>query len=167
MDNIWTPWRMEFIKDSRLKGEEGPCIFCELATVKPNNKNLVLARGKENYVVMNKFPYSNGHLLIVPYQHQKRIQDLPAGAHQEMMQMMGKGMDILSDCLEAQGFNCGLNVGRVAGCGVLDHCHWHVVPRWSGDTNFLPVLSDTRQMPEYLATTYDRLADRFQGLNVK
>lgn len=162
MDNIWSPWRMEFIQDKRFKGEEGPCIFCELGKAKPDNKSLVLRRAKENYIVMNKFPYTNGHLLIVPFQHTPDLKSLSPAAHQEMLSLMGESMDILSSCLKAEGFNCGLNVGRVAGCGILQHCHWHVVPRWHGDTNFLPVLCGTRIMPEYLSATYDRLAGSFQ-----
>lgn len=154
---------MQYIEDARFKGkEEGSCVFCELAKAKPDNKSLVLHHAKENYIVMNKYPYVNGHLLIIPYQHTQNLKALSPTTHQEILSLMGESMEILSSCLKAEGFNCGLNVGRVAGCGILEHCHWHVVPRWSGDTNFMPVLSGTRTMPEYLSATYDRLVGSFQ-----
>lgn len=164
MDNLWAPWRMEFIQDKRLKGEAGPCVFCELSAVPPDDINLVLYRGKTVYIVMNRFPYTNGHLMIVSSDHVAELKNLSPQARLEVMDLTAHSMDILRECLEAQGFNCGLNVGRVAGAGILDHFHWHIVPRWNGDTNFLPVLADTRQMPEYLSETWQRLAPAFRKL---
>lgn len=163
MDNLWAPWRIEFILNKRQKGE-GPCIFCELKEETPNDKNLVLYRGKKTYVVMNRFPYINGHLLIVPYAHVAHLRELDSKTHQEILELTAQSMDLLQETLKADGFNCGLNVGKVAGCGILDHFHWHVVPRWNGDTNFMPVLSDVRIMPEYLSETYKRLILSFKKL---
>ena len=160
-DNLWAPWRMEFIKDKRFQTGEAPCVFCELKNQNPDDKSLVLHRGKENYIVMNRFPYISGHLLVVPYTHTADLKNLSANAHGEIMGLMAKGMEVLKEALGAEGFNCGLNVGRAGGCGILDHIHWHVVPRWTGDSNFLPVLSGSRSMPEYLSETYKRLADKF------
>lgn len=160
-DNLWAPWRMEFIADKRLQTGEGPCVFCELGEAKPNEQNLVLARQKHSYVVMNEFPYANGHLLVVPYAHEAKLGKLDDPTRLEIMQSAAQGMAVLEKALEAQGFNCGLNVGRSAGCGILDHFHFHVVPRWNGDTNFLPVIGNAKAMPEYLAETYKRLVKYF------
>lgn len=165
MDNLWAPWRMEFIQDKRLKGEPGPCVFCELRAGGPGDQNLVLHRGKEVYVVMNRFPYTNGHLLVCSNDHVAELKDLSAAARAELLDWTAKSMAILREALEAQGFNCGLNVGRVAGAGILDHFHWHIVPRWKGDTNFLPVMADVRQMPEYLSETWRRLEPAFSRLS--
>lgn len=164
MDNIWAPWRLEYIRDNRQKKGGEPCVFCELGEGSPTRDNLVLAKGQESYVVMNRFPYNSGHVLICPYRHVAKLKDLSAAAHQEMMWFMGEGMEILAGAMNAEGFNCGLNLGRTAGCGIADHLHWHIVPRWPGDTNFLPVIGDTRAMPEYLGSTYDRIAEGFQKL---
>ena len=162
VNNMWAPWRMEFIDDQRFKDGKAPCVFCELGAVAQlNSENLVLTKGKECFVVMNRFPYTNGHLLVVPYKHTAKMQDLSASAYQEMMTLMTQGMDVLAKGVGAEGFNCGLNLGRVAGAGIVDHLHWHVVPRWNGDTNFFPVLGDARSMPEYLAQTYQRIAKDF------
>lgn len=162
MDNLWAPWRLEYIKDQRLKGEGGPCVFCELKAQTPSEKNLVLYHGQDVYVVMNRFPYANGHLLVVPYNHLAKLQELSSNCYQEILTLTARSMDILQATINAAGFNCGMNVGRIAGCGILDHFHWHIVPRWEGDTNFLPVLSDTRPMPEYLSQTYRKIIVGFQ-----
>lgn len=164
MDNLWSPWRIEFILDKRQKEGGAPCIFCELKEETPDSKNLVLYRGRETYVVMNRFPYTNGHLLIIPYGHQSHLKELSQEAHQEVLSLTVKSMEILKEALNPEGFNCGMNVGRVAGCGILDHFHWHIVPRWNGDTNFMPVLGDVRVMPEYLSQTYVRLKPGFEKI---
>lgn len=164
MDNIWSPWRMEFIRDQRQKEGGAPCVFCELEGQQPNDQNLVLFLGQHNYIVMNRFPYTNGHLLIIPYGHCAHLKESSKEVYQEILDLMVKSMEVLKEVLEAQGFNCGLNVGRVSGCGIVDHYHWHVVPRWNGDTNFMPVLGGARVMPEYLSETYGRLRPGFARL---
>lgn len=164
MDNLWAPWRMEYIQDTRKKGKNGGCIFCEMKEARPGQASLVLARGSSSYVVMNRYPYNNGHLLVVSYDHAADLKNLKPDTHREILWFMGESMAILTDCLQARGFNCGLNVGQVSGGGIPDHIHWHVVPRWPGDTNFLPVLSETRSMPEYLGETFKRLEKRFSEL---
>ena len=164
MDNIWSPWRMEFIHDQRQKGKEGPCVFCELKEQVPNNKNLVLHKGKQVYVVMNRFPYTNGHLLVLPYAHLTHLKELNSDGQQEIMKLMAESMDILRAALHVDGFNCGMNVGKVSGCGIEDHFHWHIVPRWVGDSNFMPILSDMRLMPQYLSDTYQHLIEGFKKL---
>lgn len=165
MDSIWAPWRMEFIEDKRQKEGGAPCVFCELAESPPNDKNLVLVHGETTYIVMNRFPYTNGHLMVVPYSHTADLKELPPKTHEEILRLTAKSLDILSSLLHAEGFNCGMNVGRVAGGGIVDHFHWHIVPRWSGDHNFLPVLSKTRVMPQYLSETYERLQGDFKKLS--
>jgi ATP adenylyltransferase len=113
---------------------------------------------------MNKFPYNNGHLLIVPKRHQGKLVEFSPEEQSEMMYLNAQSVEILMQVLNAEGVNCGLNLGRAAGAGITEHLHVHVVPRWNGDTNFLPLISDTRSMPEYLEDTYNRLADRFKDL---
>lgn len=164
MDNIWSPWRMEFIEDKRQKEGGAPCVFCELGEQNPDNKNLVLYRGQQTYVVMNRFPYTNGHLLVVPFGHSAHLKELSSETHQEILGLTVQCMDIMKEALNAEGFNCGMNVGKVSGCGIEDHYHWHVVPRWNGDTNFMPVLADVRVMPDYLSKTYERLRPGFEKL---
>lgn len=164
MDSLWAPWRMEFIEGKRQKKEGMPCVFCELGSAKPDSKNLVLARAEFTYIVLNRFPYTNGHLMVVPYSHVAHLKELPPKTHEEILRLTSATLDILSEQLHAEGFNCGMNVGRAAGGGIVDHFHWHVVPRWSGDTNFLPVLGETRIMSEYLSETYDRLKKSFGGI---
>ena len=153
---------MEFIED--LKRQKGGCIFCELALEGDDRKRLVLHRGKTAFVVMNRFPYNNGHVLISPYRHVATIKELKNEEHQEMLRLAGESVEIMTRAMEAEGFNCGINLGRAAGAGVLDHVHLHVVPRWVGDTNFMPVMSETRSMPEYLLNTYDRLVGGFKEI---
>lgn len=162
MDNLWAPWRMKFIEDMRAKHAEGSaCVFCTTLKSQDSSENLVLHRGAHAFVVMNKYPYTTGHLLILPVRHVSEVYELSAPEQQEMMLLMGKSIQVLRSALHAEGFNCGLNLGKVAGAGILGHVHMHVVPRWAGDTNFLPVFSDTRSMPEYLHETYDRLIGHF------
>lgn len=163
MNNLWAPWRMEFISDKRIKEGMAPCVFCELRQEKPSEKNLILFCGEEAYVVMNRFPYANGHLLIAAHCHSSEIGDLSPKARLEVMTLADESMKILKKVLECDGFNCGINFGRSAGAGVLDHFHLHVVPRWSGDTNFMPIMADIRCMPEYLEKTYEKLKGSFKN----
>lgn len=162
MKQLWAPWRMEFIKE--LRKREGGCIFCELHSEGDDRERLVLYRGRSCYAVMNRFPYNNGHLMIVPYRHEGSLSKLDSTECAEMMELNARSIEILSASLEAEGFNCGFNIGRVAGAGITDHIHLHVVPRWNGDTNFMPVLGDTSSMPEYLSDTYDRIIGGFEKI---
>jgi len=162
MDNLWAPWRMQFIED--LKRQKGGCIFCELAMPGDDRERLILYRGKKSFIVMNRFPYNNGHVLIAPYRHVATLKELEGAEHEEIMVLAGEAVEIMAQAIEAEGFNCGINLGRAGGAGVLDHVHLHVVPRWVGDTNFLPVMSETRSMPEYLLNTYDRLIGGFKKI---
>lgn len=163
MDRLWAPWRMEYIKDvDDVKG----CFLCDIIAGKYDRKDLVLHRGSDAFVVMNKYPYNCGHLMVVPYEHTADMLKLSDACRNEMMLLCAKSMGLLGERLKSEGFNCGMNFGKTAGAGVRDHVHLHVVPRWNGDVNFFPVLSETKSMPQYLEETYDLLIDGFARLPV-
>ena len=152
---------MAYIKPSKKKKDEKPgtCIFCDkiAASKRSDRKNLVLLRGERAFMMMNLYPYTNGHLMVAPYAHTGELETLDGETLKEMMLLVGKGICALRRESNPHGFNVGMNMGRVAGAGVEDHVHIHVVPRWNGDTNFMPVLADTRMIPELLPQTYDNL----------
>ncbi len=154
MEQIWAPWRMELIRQPGMSG----CFFCRYIQEKEDKKNLVLERGNHSFVVMNRYPYSNGHLMVVPYTHTGDINKLTAETRAEMMEFSARWQAILAKVVCAQGFNIGMNIGKVAGAGVDDHIHIHIVPRWLGDTNFMPVLSDTKIINQSLEELYDLLS---------
>ena len=141
------------------KSKKGGCIFCDKirAGKRQDRKNLVVLRGEHAFIVMNLFPYTNGHFMVAPYQHTGDLDALDGERLGEMMLLVSKGFRALRRMMNPQGFNVGANLGRVAGAGVDDHVHIHVVPRWNGDTNFMPVLAETRMIPELLPQTYDHL----------
>ena len=160
MQNLWAPWRMEFIDG--VRESRGICVFCEAALPGDDKKNLVLHRGERAFVLMNRYPYNNGHLMILPYKHTGVLSDLSSEDYVEILHLSALSMNVMTKQLGPDGFNCGFNFGRAAGAGITDHLHFHVVPRWSGDTNFMPVLAETRSMPEHLATTYEKLVGHFK-----
>ncbi len=149
---------MAYIKPAK-KAKPGGCIFCVKLNVKrsQDRKNLVLWRGQRAFIVMNLYPYTNGHVMVAPYQHTGELESLDAETLQEMMLLVGKSIRALKRVMNPHGFNVGVNLGRVAGAGVEDHVHMHIVPRWNGDTNFMPALADVRLIPELLPQTYDHL----------
>jgi len=160
MKQLWAPWRMEYIQ-----GEDRPddCIFCLEDRSAEDRERLVLYRGSRAFVMMNKFPYTNGHLLIAPFRHTADPAELEDDEALEMHRLLILGRGVLADCVNPQGFNIGMNLGQVAGAGVADHLHLHIVPRWSGDTNFMPVFADVRVIPQHLEATYQLLAKAFAG----
>lgn len=160
MDRLWAPWRMEFIESAR-QDKGGPCVFCEIEASKDHKKSLVVHRRKHAYVVLNRYPYNNGHLLVVPERHVAELSDLKSDELLDVMGLLSTSVQVLREKLGADGINCGINLGKAAGAGILHHLHVHVVPRWMGDSNFMPVIADTRAMPEYLEATYDRLLAGF------
>jgi ATP adenylyltransferase len=157
---IWAPWRLAYVKDAS-KDAEAACIFCAKPGEGDDRANLIIHRGERCFVILNLYPYTNGHLMVAPYDHVAGIQDLPADTAAEMMALAKRAIEILQSKYEPHGFNVGFNQGRVAGAGVEHHIHMHVVPRWGGDTNFMPVLADTRVMPQTLEQSYDALAGEF------
>ena len=157
MDRIWAPWRMDYIESSKEPG----CVFCEKSQSKKDKKNLVLYRGMETFILMNLYPYTNGHLMIAPYLHTSDVNELTEIANKEIMQFAANCFNILKSKLGAEGFNFGANLGKVAGAGIDQHIHYHIVPRWDGDTNFMPVISETKIMIEKLNKTWERLKPEF------
>jgi ATP adenylyltransferase len=157
---IWAPWRLSYVKDASKDSEE-ECIFCAKPAAEADEENLIVHRGERCFVILNLFPYTNGHLMIAPYEHTGRIQDLPAETVAEMMSLAQTAMDRLEAVYDPHGYNVGFNQGRVAGAGVEHHIHMHVVPRWGGDTNFMPVIADTKVMPQTLEQSYAALKGAF------
>jgi len=159
MKVLWAPWRMDFILRAREKSAS--CIFCDLPKEKKSAQNLVLHKGKKAFVILNRYPYSNGHLMVVPRRHLALVQDLNAVEHAELGFLMGRSIKALKKAFNPGGFNIGLNLGRVAGAGIEDHIHYHVVPRWVGDASFMPVVGNARVIPEAVKETYRKLAKVF------
>lgn len=157
MKQLWAPWRLEYIVAEK---EEG-CIFCRFPQENDDERRLILCRGTQAFVIMNAYPYSNGHLLIAPYRHVANISELSDEENLEIMQLAQKSCAVLCDVCRPDGFNIGINVGTAAGAGIADHIHMHVVPRWNGDTNFMPVLADVKVIPEALQATYAKLKAKF------
>ena len=161
MDKLWAPWRIEYIRSPKEDG----CIFCIKSQETNDRNNLVLYRGKEAFVLMNLYPYSNGHLMISPYQHTSETDDLSSACNSEIMDMANKSMSILSKMFNAEGFNFGANFGKAGGAGIEEHLHYHIVPRWTGDTNFMPVTGGTRVLVEGLQESWDLLKPKFNEIN--
>jgi ATP adenylyltransferase len=162
-ERLWSPWRMAYIRGG---GDgKGGCIFCDLpaAGEEHDEENHLLARGKLSFVMLNAFPYNPGHLMVAPYRHVGRYGELTADELAETMAFAGTAIAALEEDSGADGFNLGMNLGQVAGAGIADHLHLHLVPRWGGDTNFMPVVGHTKVLPELLAETYQRLRPRFRN----
>jgi len=157
---IWAPWRLAYVKDASKDTEE-ECIFCGKPGDDDDRANLIVHRGEHCFVILNLFPYTNGHLMVAPYEHVSGLQDLSPETIAEMMALAQRAMARLEEVYDPHGYNVGINQGRVAGAGVEHHIHLHVVPRWGGDTNFMPVIADTKVMPQTLEQSYDALAGAF------
>lgn len=154
---LWAPWRMEYI----LGEKESGCIFCTRINQDSDKENLILLRGKNNFVIMNKYPYNNGHLMVVPNRHTSEFDSLSDPEKLEMMNLVSKSMNVLKKTVNPDGFNVGMNIGKIAGAGIDDHLHFHIVPRWAADTNFMPVVGQTKVISEELGETWDRLKEGF------
>ena len=152
---LWAPWRLEYIKHAdELPG----CVFC-LAAEGGDEEGLVVRRDTRTFALLNRFPYASGHLMVAPYRHVADFGDLENEEILELHRLAAQGLGALAAAYEPQGYNLGWNLGRIAGAGVVDHVHLHVVPRWAGDTNFMPVLADVKVLPEHIAETRSRLAE--------
>ncbi len=156
---IWAPWRLKYVKDAS-KDSDQECVFCQAPAEGRDREMLIVHRGKTCFVILNKFPYTNGHLMVAPYDHLGSLQGLPDETMAEMMALTRRAMTALEEAYGPHGFNVGMNQGRAAGAGVEHHVHMHVVPRWGGDTNFMPVLGDTRVMPQTLEESLAMLEGR-------
>jgi ATP adenylyltransferase len=152
---LWAPWRLEYIQGA---DEQEGCVFCR-ATALDDEEGLVVHRGERAFVLVNRYPYAAGHLMVAPYRHEGDFGALEAEEAVEIHRLASVALGAIEQTMRAQGFNLGWNLGRIAGAGIVDHVHLHVVPRWAGDTNFMPVLADVKVMPEALEATRRRLAD--------
>jgi ATP adenylyltransferase len=147
---------MEYI-GSASSEEEQDCIFCELPAKNDDESTYILARQEHSFAILNKFPYNSGHLMVAPFRHVGNVEDLKDDESLDMAKLLGRCVEALKEAMQPNGFNLGMNLGQVAGAGIPDHLHWHVVPRWSGDTNFMPILGETKVLPELLRETYEKL----------
>ena len=157
MKKLWAPWRMDYILQPRQKD----CIFCSKPKEDRDRENLVLHRGAHSFVIMNYYPYNNGHLMIVPYRHTSELNELTESEKLEVMDLLAKSVEILKQALRAEGVNIGMNLGKVAGAGIDDHLHFHIVPRWNGDTNFMPITGHTKVLSQGLYESWDVLKGFF------
>jgi len=160
MEHIWAPWRIKYIRMAKEGKEEG-CILCDKPKENKDAPNYILHRGQKNFVILNSYPYNPGHLMIAPYRHVANLEELSNEELHEHYEMVSQSIKVLKKAFKPAGFNVGMNLGRVAGAGIDDHIHTHIVPRWSGDSNFMPVIADVRVIPEALAETYDKLKGKF------
>ncbi|HEX9717027.1 MAG TPA: HIT domain-containing protein [Actinomycetota bacterium] len=158
MDRLWSPWRMEYIEAA--KAEPEGCVFCDLPAKGDDAATYILRRGEHGFVLLNSFPYNPGHVMVAPFRHTGDLEGLDPVELLDLDRLMQDSIRALREEMAPHGFNVGMNLGRVAGAGIPDHLHWHVVPRWGGDTNFMPVVGQTRVLPELLDETYRRLAPR-------
>ncbi|HID91288.1 TPA: HIT domain-containing protein [Candidatus Bathyarchaeota archaeon] len=157
MEVLWAPWRMRYVREVRRLG----CFLCTKAKEKEDRRNYIVYRAEEAFVMLNAFPYNNGHLLIAPYRHVAKMGGLTEGEFRSLLSLVRRSVDVLERALSPDGFNVGMNLGKAAGAGA-EHLHVHVVPRWEGDTNFMPVIGAVKVIPEHLLATYDRLAPLFR-----
>lgn len=160
MDLLWTPWRREFVQGATAD-DHTACFLCTGPAAHDDRANLILLRGERAFVIMNRYPYNTGHLMIAPYAHTADLPNLDSATAQELMALVQRCVGVLQQAYQPQGFNLGMNLGKAAGAGVPDHLHMHALPRWTGDTSFLPIVGNTRALPETLDQTYARLAPLF------
>ena len=157
MKYIWAPWRIEYIRSKKPAG----CILCEKPKENKDKENYILYRGKKNFIMLNSYPYNPGHLLIAPYRHISNLEELTEAERNEHYELVSRSIVVLKKVFGPAGFNIGANLGKVAGAGIDDHFHSHIVPRWQGDNNYVPVLANVRVVPQALADTYESLVGKF------
>jgi ATP adenylyltransferase len=160
MDHLWSPWRFKYISGAE---RQPGCVFCRAKNSPDDKANLIVFRGTSVYVILNLFPYTSGHLMVVPYEHIASFADLDDPATDEMFRVAKRAQRALQQEYKPHGFNIGMNLGEAAGAGVAEHLHLHIVPRWVGDSNFMTVIGETRVLPEELLTTYERLSRRLNA----
>lgn len=159
MKLLWAPWRMNYILSKKDEG----CIFCELPKQNNDRENLIIYRSKYNFVIMNRYPYNNGHIMVVPYIHVFSLDNLSDEILLDFMKVTQHSINSIKKAFMPDGFNIGINIGRIAGAGMEEHIHLHMVPRWAGDTSFMTVFDEIRVIPEHLMQTYDRLYSAFHS----
>ena len=159
MQVLWAPWRMAYVADKAARG----CIFC-IALEGDRRERLLLGTTAASLVILNRFPYQNGHLMVAPRRHTASLTALPEAEHRDLAETLRRSIDTVAATFRPDGFNLGMNLGAAAGAGVVDHLHWHIVPRWAGDTNFMAAVAETRVIPQHLLEAYDRLRAAFDWL---
>lgn len=159
MFHVWSPWRFQYVSTAM---NQAGCIFCEAIKNKDRSDSLVLFNGQSNFIILNRYPYNNGHLMIAPYQHISSPADAEAAIAEEMIRLSQRALNALREVYHPDGFNIGMNLGKCAGAGVEDHYHMHVVPRWNGDTNFMTTVAETRVLPEDFRDTISKLKPYFK-----
>jgi len=159
MKHLWSPWRMKYIENSK---KEPGCVFCNAQAQPDGTENLIAFRGANAYVILNRYPYTSGHLMVIPFTHAPNLEELTPETRTEMMELTSRCTTILREVYRTQSFNVGVNIGEAAGAGVLGHVHIHIVPRWAGDTNFMSSVGETRVLPETLEDTYQRIRQAFE-----
>ncbi len=158
MDYLWTPWRYQYVTTT---AEPGECIFCAAARASAGKEHFVVHRAARNFVILNRFPYTSGHLMVVPYEHVATLEELPDETLVELIRLARESERHLRALYHPEGLNLGMNIGRSAGAGIANHVHLHVLPRWTGDTSFITVAGETRVVPENLEVTWEKLRDAF------
>jgi len=165
MEKMWSPWRSQYIDNIKQTNDSEECIFCGLSKLEPEDKqNLLLDKGENTFTVLNMYPYNNGHLMIVPYRHTSDFGELGDDENLEIMHKLQLAKKALLKIAEPDGFNIGANIGKISGAGIADHIHFHIVPRWNGDTNFMPVLGDVKVISQDLLETKKRLMQVYKEL---
>jgi ATP adenylyltransferase len=164
MEQMWAPWRMEYILSE--VDNSSACIFCEFPKKNDDEKFFIVYRSEHSFVILNKFPYNNGHAMVVPYQHCSDITELDDDCMFDMQKTIRKTVRMMKNIIKPHGFNLGMNIGRVGGAGIDQHLHYHIVPRWNGDTNFMPVIANTKVVSESLRATWKKFKAGFENLNI-
>ena len=162
MDQLWAPWRLSYVAAAKAPRPDDPCFICRGLAEQDDRGNLIVLRTPASVVVLNRFPYNNGHLLVAPRAHKGGLNDLDSGELLEMMETLRQMVRVLDGLIGPDGYNIGLNLGHAAGAGLPGHLHWHVVPRWHGDTNFMPLLADAKVIVQSLEALYDLLVGRLR-----
>jgi ATP adenylyltransferase len=160
MNRIWAPWRIGFI----LGDSQKRCFLCQYPKEDKDEENLILVRGEHNFIILNAYPYNSGHLMVAPYRHIGNLEDLTEAESKEHFELIRISVRLIKNVFKPTGFNTGMNLGKTAGAGVADHIHTHIVPRWQGDSNFMPVVAETKVLPESLSMTYKRFKEALLGL---
>jgi ATP adenylyltransferase len=160
VETLWSPWRMEYIRSAMAEEVDG-CLFCDKLAAGDDEASLILARTDLAFAILNAYPYNPGHLMVAPVRHVGEVEEVEPEESSAMSELLQRSIRALRESSNPDGFNVGMNLGRVAGAGVPGHLHWHVVPRWNGDTNFMPVVGKTKVLPELLADTFARLKPLF------
>ena len=161
MEKLFSPWRSKYISSFANEAPDGACVFCSAYGSRDDAESLIVHRGREAFVIMNRFPYNSGHLMVLPIRHTGEFQSLSRSEHAEMMELLAASERALRELSNPHAFNIGMNLGRTAGAGIEGHLHWHIVPRWNGDTNFMPVLADVKVVSEDMAEQWMRLREIF------